>query len=98
MAGSSASETPDSPDSIPPQYKVAVVEAVLLEVAVELHPEHPSTVQLLAKIVANPEDDKEMATGMHAIQNLREFGLLAARDDELVEPTPPALRAVALLT
>lgn len=82
----------------PPQYKVAVVEAVLLEVAVELHPEHPSTAQLLKQIVANPEDEREMNTGMQAIQNLREFSLFAVRDDELVEPTPAALRAVALLT
>jgi hypothetical protein len=33
-----------------------------------------------------------------AIRNLREFGLFADRDDEIVQPTPAALRVVARLT
>jgi hypothetical protein len=32
-----------------------------------------------------------------AIRNLREFGLLRDRDDEIVEPTPAALHVYALL-
>lgn len=82
----------------PPQYKVAVVEALLLEVAAELHPEHLSTGGLLRRIVTDPDDAREIETGVQAIHNLREFGLVADRDDEIVEPTPPALRAVALFT
>jgi hypothetical protein len=82
---------------IPPKYNTATLEAVLLEVATELHPEHPSTGRLLRRIVSDPDDTREMATGLQALRNLREFGLFADRDDEIVEPTPAALRAVKLL-
>jgi hypothetical protein len=81
-----------------PQYDVAVVEALLLEVAAELHPEHLSTGGLLRKVVTNSDDAREIDTGVQAIRNLREFGLFAQRDDEIVAPTPAAIRAVALLT
>lgn len=81
-----------------PNYNVAIVEAVLLEIAAELHPEHLSTGGLLLKIVSDPDDAREIDTGVQAIRNLREFGLFAVRDDEIVEPTPAALRACALLT
>jgi hypothetical protein len=81
-----------------PNYNVAIVEAVLLEIAAELHPEHLSTDGLLLKIVSNPDDAREIEAGVQAIRNLREFGLFANRDDEVVQPTPAALRACALLT
>jgi hypothetical protein len=81
-----------------PNYNVAIVEAVLLEIAAELHPEHLSTGGLLLKIVSDPDDAREIETGVQAIRNLREFGLFADRDDEIVQPTPAALRACALLT
>lgn len=81
-----------------PNYDVAIVEAVVLEVATELHPEHLSTEGLLRKIVSDPNNAKEIETGIQAIRNLREFGLFTQRDDEVVEPSPAALRAVALLT
>jgi len=83
---------------ISPNYDVAKVEAVILEIAAELHPEHLSTGGLLLKIVSDPDDAREIETGVQAIRNLREFGLFADREDEMVEPTPAALRAVALLT
>ncbi len=81
-----------------PKYDVAKVEAVILEVAAELHPEHLSIGGLLLKIVSDPDDAKETETGVQAIRNLREFGLFANRDGEIVEPTPAALRACVLLT
>jgi hypothetical protein len=81
-----------------PKYNVATVEAVILEVAAELHPEHLSMDGLLRKIVGDPDDTREMETGAQAIHNLREFGLFADREDEIVQPTPAALRACALLT
>lgn len=81
-----------------PNYDVAKVEAVVLEVAAELHPEHLSTGGLLLKIVSNSDDAREVKTGAQAIRNLREVGLFADRDDEIVEPTPAALRACVLLT
>lgn len=81
-----------------PNYNVAIVEAVLLEIAAELHPEHLSTGGLLLRIVSDPDDAREIETGVQAIRNLREFGLFADRDDEIVQPTPAALRACALFT
>jgi hypothetical protein len=83
--------------STPPKYNVDSVEAVVLEMAAELHPEHLSTDGLLSKVVADPRDEREIETGVQAISSLREVGLLTHRDDELVEPTPAALRTVALL-
>jgi hypothetical protein len=82
----------------PPKYNVAVVEAVLLEVAAELHPQHLTTGELRLKIVSDPGDSQEVETATQAIRNLCEFGLFRDRGDEIVEPTPAALRAVALLT
>lgn len=82
----------------PPKYDVAVVEALILEVAAELHPRHLSTGGLLLEIVSDRDDAREIETGTQAIRNLHEFGLFIDRDDEIVEPTPAALRAVALLT
>jgi len=82
----------------PAKYDVAKVEAVMLEVVAELHPEHLSTGGLLVKVVADPEDSREIETGIRAIQGLRDAGLFAHRSDERVEPTPAAIRAVTLLT
>ena len=82
----------------PPQYDIAKVEAVILEVAAELHPQHLEARDLSLKIVGNANDVREVETATRAILGLREFGLLAVRDDEMVEPTPAALRACALLT
>jgi hypothetical protein len=86
--------------SYPPkaQYNVAMMETVTLEVTASLHPVHLSKADLTLKIVSDPDDDKEVGTLAQAIRNLREFGLFADRDDELVELTPAVLRAVACLT
>lgn len=83
---------------IPPQYNVAVVEAAILEVAAELHPENLTARELSLKIVSDADDAREVETAGQAILGLREVGLFAVRDDEIVEPTPAALRACALLT
>jgi hypothetical protein len=94
-----ASHLRSAKDSTEPQYDVAAVEALLLvEVAAELHPEHLSTGGLLRRIATDPDDAKEIETGIQAIRNLREFGLFTQRDDEIVKPTPAAIRAVALFT
>jgi hypothetical protein len=80
-----------------PKYDVPIVEAVILEVAAELHPEHLSQGELSLKIVSDPDDSRELETAAQAIRGLREFGLFKVRDDEIVEPTPAALRAASLL-
>lgn len=81
-----------------PQYDVAKVEAVILEEVAELHPQHLTARDLSLRIVGNASDTREVETAAQAIKGLREFGLFAVRDDEIVEPTPAALRACALLT
>lgn len=82
----------------PPQYDVAKVEAVILQVAAELHPQYLTARDLALRIVGDAGDAKEGETAAKAIMGLREFGLFTDRDDEIVEPTPAALRACALLT
>jgi hypothetical protein len=83
----------------PPKYDVAIVEAVMLEVAAELHPEHLSTSGLSLKIVSDPDDSREVETAARAVRELRRCCLFRYRDDgEAVEPTQAALRAVELLT
>lgn len=81
-----------------PKYNVAILEAVLLEIAVELHPQKLTATELALKIVGDADDSREVETAAQAIRGLREFGLFADGDAEIVMPTPAALRAVALLT
>jgi len=81
-----------------PQYDVSIVEAVILEVAAELHPQKLTARELSLKVIGDTDDVREMETATQAIRNLREFGFFAGRDDEIVEPTPAALRACALFT
>jgi hypothetical protein len=86
-----------NPDTSP-KYDVAVVEAVILEVAAELHPQNLTAKELALRIISDADDAREVETAAQAIRGLREFGLFSIRDDEIVEPTRSALRAVALLT
>lgn len=81
---------------IPPKYNVAAVESVLFELATDLHPRHLTARELSLKIVSDAGDSREMETVAQAIRGLREFGLLSAREDGIVQPTPAALRARAL--
>lgn len=81
----------------PPKYDLAIVEAAILEIAAELHPRHLTARELSLRIVSDAGDRREVETAAQAIRNLREFGLFRGRDDEIVEPTQAALRAVALL-
>jgi hypothetical protein len=83
---------------LPAKYDVAKVEAVILEVAAELDPQHLTVVELTQRIVTDPDDHREIATAVRAIRDLRECGLCAPRHDEIVEPTAAAVRAVKLLT
>lgn len=81
-----------------PNYNVAIVEAVILEVAAELHPENLTARELSLRIVSDANDAREVETAARAIRGLRESGLFADGDGEIVQPTPAGLRAVALLT
>jgi hypothetical protein len=57
---------------IPPKYNVAIVEAVILEVAAELHPEHLSAHELSLKTISDPDDSRELETAALAIAGLRD--------------------------
>jgi hypothetical protein len=81
-----------------PKYDVAIVEAVVLQVAAELHPQNLTAKELALKIVWDENDSREVEAAAQAILGLRELGLLADGDGEIVMPTPAGLRAVALLT
>lgn len=65
--------------------------------AAELHPSRLTTEKLIAKIVSDAEDAREVAVARNAIDGLREFDLLNVGEGEVVGPTPTGLRAVALL-
>lgn len=82
----------------PPKYNIEVVEAVILEIAAELHPEHLPTRELISKIVSDLDDEREVETASQAVRRLKELGLIRERDDEVVEPTRATLHVVALLT
>ena len=83
----------------PPKYNSALVEQVILEEAIELHPVHLSVAELSLRIVADPDDRREIEIATKAIRNLREVGLFSARSDgDCVEPTAAALRAFTLFT
>lgn len=86
-------------DATSPKYNRPVVAQAILEVAVELHPELLAARELSLRIIADPEDRREVETAMQAIDDLKQSGLFADRDDdEVAEPTAAALHAVALLT
>jgi hypothetical protein len=84
-------------DDSAPKYDVTAIEAVVIEEAADLHPQRLADGEMRRRIVSDIDDEREVDTVTEAIRNLREFGLLAHRDD-VVEPTQAALRAVALLT
>jgi hypothetical protein len=78
-------------------YNVLIVESLTLEIAFERHPTHLQASECSREIIVNPDDSREVETAAKAIRNLREFGLLKDRDDEIVELTPLGLRVCALL-
>ncbi len=86
------------PDQTPPQYVVATVEAAILKLAAELHPQRLTAKELAGELITKPKDIREVDTAAEAIRNLREFGLLCEHDDETIELTKAALHAVTLLT
>jgi hypothetical protein len=82
----------------PPKYNPRLVERVILELAVRVHPRRLAVDELAMKIVCDPDDIREVETAVWAIHQLRESGLFDFADgDQLVEPTRAALRAHALL-
>jgi hypothetical protein len=85
-------------DGTPPKYNLELVARAILEEAVELHPQRLTVGELALRIVADPDDSREVEVATQAIHDLRRSGLLRFWDDDLVvEPTQAALRAYSLL-
>lgn len=81
----------------PPKYNPALVAQVILEEAIELHPQRLTVGELALRIVSDPDDGVEVETANEAILDLRRSGLLRYRnDDQVVEPTHAAFSAAAL--
>ncbi|HSS04071.1 MAG TPA: hypothetical protein VLK89_02635 [Solirubrobacterales bacterium] len=82
----------------PPRYDLAMVTQVILEEALEIDPQHLTVSELSRRIVTDPDDSREVETATQAIRDLRQSGLFCySDDDQVVEPTPAALRAYELL-
>ena len=89
----------DTDEATSPKYNRPVVAQAILEVAVELHLKLLTGREHSLKIIADPEDRREVETASRAIDDLKQSGLFTDRDDdEVAEPTAAALHAVALLT
>lgn len=80
-----------------PKYMQIKVEAVMLEIVAERNPSRFTEEELIDAVVGDRGDEREVGTARQAIAGLREFDLARPRDDGVVELTPAALRAVALL-
>lgn len=89
------SNRPD--EATPSKYKREIVEQVVLEEAIGLDPHHLTAHELCLRIVIDSDDTREVETAAQAIHGLKRVGLFHDRSDEVVEPTPAALRASALL-
>ncbi len=70
------------------------VERGVLEVVIELHPDHLTLSELVLKMAGERDESEEIR---HAIRDLKGCGLLRFTG-EVVEPTHAALCAFALLT
>ena len=70
------------------------VERAVLEVVIELHPDHLTPSELVLKVAGERDESEEIR---HAIHDLKGCGLFRFTG-EVVEPTHAALRAFALLT
>jgi hypothetical protein len=75
----------------------ALVRQVILDEALELHPQRLTVRELSLRIVSDPGDGSEMEAAADAIRDLRRSGLLRYRnDDQVVEPTHAAFSAAEI--
>ena len=70
------------------------IERVILEIVMELHPDHLTAPELVQKVAEERDEREEVA---EAIRDLKSVRLLEDIDTTVV-PTDAAIRAVALLT
>lgn len=80
-----------------PNYNPALVRQVILDEALELHPQRLTIRELSLRIVSDPKDSTEVEAATEAICDLRRSGLLRYRnDDQVVEPTHAAFSAAEI--
>jgi hypothetical protein len=80
-----------------PNYDPVLVEQVILDEALDLHPQRLTVRELSLRIVSDPHDSTEVETATDAIRDLRRSGLLRYRnDDQVVEPTHAAFSAAEI--
>lgn len=85
--------------ALPPKYDPVLVGQALLYEVIEQDPDRLAVGELVLRIIADPDDGREVGTATAAILDLRRSGLVDYRDDDqLVKPTQAALRAHTLLT
>ena len=78
-------------------HNPALIEQVILEAAIELHPQRLTVRELSLRVISDPEDSIEVETTAHVIRDLRRSGLLRYRnDDQVVEPTHAAISSAAI--
>lgn len=88
----------DTDAKTPPKYTPKLVEETMLIEIIEQHPLRLTISELVLRIVADPDDNREVETATEAIRNLRRSAVVRYRhDDELVEPTQAALHVHHLL-
>jgi hypothetical protein len=84
--------------AVPPKYDPEHVGRAVLLAVIDLLPVRLTVAELCLRVAADPEDRREVEVIKHAIRDLKSSGLLRYRsDDQLVEPTQAAVRALALL-
>jgi hypothetical protein len=79
----------------PPDGEARQIERAVLEIVLELHPDHLTVPELVLKVAAD-RDQVEGEDVRLAVRDLRASGLLRYVGD-LVVPTHAALRAFAIL-
>jgi len=82
-------------DDTNPVYQQDKVEALILDIVIERR--RIGTDALVAEVVIDTGDEREMETARQAISGLREHGLLEPeQEDGTLEPTATAIKAAAL--
>jgi hypothetical protein len=82
---------------VSPKYIPEVVERVMLEEVIQLHPRRLTIDALMRRVIGDPADGREVETAREAIRDLEVSGVIRQQDDRTVAATPAVLRTFALL-
>jgi hypothetical protein len=84
---------PGGSRSIAEEHRLAT--QAVLEVIIELHPDHLTAAELVWKVAVDPENHHERETVKLAVRDLQGSGLIRSVGDTLA-PTHAALRAAEI--